>query len=793
MADNFDPYLKWLGIAPEDQPPNHYRLLGVPLFIDDPDVIASAADRQMKHVRLFQTGRHAQLSQQLLNELAKAKVCLLNGDAKAAYDEQLKARSMSQRQIATAKPLPQPLPGPAKSAASAVRPVEAIPSLAVPTSTSRVSSRRSYSKRRKTSAVPIVAATAIGLVALVGIVIAFGLANNAEPTIAEPSHPEVQPAQRPVEPTPPASDAPQKSSTPIDRPAPQVAATDENEADEDPIQPDPIADMPAVETLDEPPPVEIASQVKRSPVPDDDSQKAALIVVRDVFKADIEQATMPDEKRAFAQRLIQAGLETEDDPTTKYVLLRVGRDLAVAAGDAELVIESIDTIAELYEVSPLEMKADALIKTADAVHASEGHAGFISAGRTVVQQLAAADEFERAVHLSDLLLVSARTTEDIDLIKEIVAWNKELEANASAYEAVKRALAVMEVNRDDPEANLAVGKYYCFVKGDWDGGLPLLAKGSAADLKTAAEMELTNPTDADDQVKIGDTWWALADQQEELAKQRMLQRTAFWYLKARSRLTDALTKSKVEKRLAEIAAQPSPAWDSPDQIVSTMEISEEKWAGGAPLVKLISNSEGFAFLKSVAGKFAGAGEKVAAALNRDGFWYLVGHTQQPLAAGATIVRTKLRDKFKKGVTFYDWSSGSPPVKMIHRSEGFCFLSSIGGGFNGGGEEVRVHIGEDGYWYLSGRSGTPINARAAAIRTNEHGGFRAEIQEHTWHGTAVKMIHKDEGFCFLSGVTGGFEGFGESVWLKVGEDGYWYLSLHAHQPLGARATSIRFLR
>ena len=43
----FDPYHKWLGIPPEDQPPHHYRLLGVPLYEDDAAVIESAADRQM--------------------------------------------------------------------------------------------------------------------------------------------------------------------------------------------------------------------------------------------------------------------------------------------------------------------------------------------------------------------------------------------------------------------------------------------------------------------------------------------------------------------------------------------------------------------------------------------------------------------------------------------------------------------------------------------------------------------------------------------------------------------------
>ena len=34
--EHFDPYHDWLGIAPKDQPPNHYRLLGVDLFEANP-------------------------------------------------------------------------------------------------------------------------------------------------------------------------------------------------------------------------------------------------------------------------------------------------------------------------------------------------------------------------------------------------------------------------------------------------------------------------------------------------------------------------------------------------------------------------------------------------------------------------------------------------------------------------------------------------------------------------------------------------------------------------------------
>ena len=80
MDDAFDPYLQWLGIRDAERPPNHYRLLGVAPLESDPGVIASAADRQMAHVRTFQAGKNSAISQRVLNELSKAKVCLLNAE-----------------------------------------------------------------------------------------------------------------------------------------------------------------------------------------------------------------------------------------------------------------------------------------------------------------------------------------------------------------------------------------------------------------------------------------------------------------------------------------------------------------------------------------------------------------------------------------------------------------------------------------------------------------------------------------------------------------------------------------
>ncbi|HVC98107.1 MAG TPA: hypothetical protein VND64_30835 [Pirellulales bacterium] len=95
MHDGFDHYRKWLGIRAAERPLNHYQLLGLEPFEDDVETIAHAADQRMTYVRTLAAGDYNEATQKLLNELATAKVCLLNPGKKAAYDRQFRAREVA--------------------------------------------------------------------------------------------------------------------------------------------------------------------------------------------------------------------------------------------------------------------------------------------------------------------------------------------------------------------------------------------------------------------------------------------------------------------------------------------------------------------------------------------------------------------------------------------------------------------------------------------------------------------------------------------------------------------------
>jgi hypothetical protein len=92
MATELDVYRDWLGITATERPLNHYQLLRLTTFEDDTAKIRERYRKMNAHVRKYGTGDYFALSQQLLNELAKAMLCLTDSQRKRDYDVSLGRR-----------------------------------------------------------------------------------------------------------------------------------------------------------------------------------------------------------------------------------------------------------------------------------------------------------------------------------------------------------------------------------------------------------------------------------------------------------------------------------------------------------------------------------------------------------------------------------------------------------------------------------------------------------------------------------------------------------------------------
>ena len=84
-----DVYRDWLGIKETDRPLDYYQLLRLKRFEDDQDRVRRHYRKMHNHARKYATGEFSGASQELLNELARAMLCLADIRRKKEYDASL--------------------------------------------------------------------------------------------------------------------------------------------------------------------------------------------------------------------------------------------------------------------------------------------------------------------------------------------------------------------------------------------------------------------------------------------------------------------------------------------------------------------------------------------------------------------------------------------------------------------------------------------------------------------------------------------------------------------------------
>lgn len=127
MTQTLDVYRDWLKISEAARPLNHYQLLRLKVFEDNTAKVREHYRAMNAHVRKYAAGEFATQSQELLNELARAMLCLTDASRKGEYDASLgrkdgragKARSFEQILLAS-KVVDQPALDKARNFARAI-------------------------------------------------------------------------------------------------------------------------------------------------------------------------------------------------------------------------------------------------------------------------------------------------------------------------------------------------------------------------------------------------------------------------------------------------------------------------------------------------------------------------------------------------------------------------------------------------------------------------------------------------------------------------------------------------
>jgi hypothetical protein len=135
-------------------------------------------------------------------------------------------------------------------------------------------------------------------------------------------------------------------------------------------------------------------------------------------------------------------------------------------------------------------------------------------------------------------------------------------------------------------------------------------------------------------------------------------------------------------------------------------------------------------------------------------------------------------------TTFTWKQGNPSTPMGSSTDRFCFLTEIGGHFQGSGESVHAYVNTTtNTWYLGGTSGqTDVHASARCVPLSANGKTYSYTTEYTakqdtglirMGGTPADRV------CFLEYVSGHFEGYGENVYAFL-VNGEWWLGAESGQ-------------
>lgn len=306
-----------------------------------------------------------------------------------------------------------------------------------------------------------------------------------------------------------------------------------------------------------------ATAQEKLPIPAKADLARAEKLIADLFKDELARLKKePELRSALALRFLEEARETRDDPAGRYALLLEARRLASDAGDGATALAAIEELAQGFMLQPraaLEMKIAALNDATKGLTTPAGYQALVDSSLVLLEDALAADDYPAGKGLLDAAEAAARKLRNVPLVAAIRKRQGEVAGLEKEFARWKPFADALEKKPDDPTANLEMGKYQALIKGDWERGLPLLAKAKKDLFSEAARLDLADPRDGAAQKAVAEAWLTAGKDLEGTMRSNTLLRGYQWYLQALGDLSGAERKN-VEKTLAGILKELPPEY-----------------------------------------------------------------------------------------------------------------------------------------------------------------------------------------------------------------------------------------
>ncbi len=584
MAQEFDAYHKWLGIPPDEQPPNHYRLLALADYEADLDVIEAAANQRMSYVRECATGPHSALSQQILNHISTARIELLQPNTKAKYDAKLKEAEKSdnlEQQDAAA--------------------LGTVTDFTIPTTRKRTARKPRPKPQGLTWHLPVYVAAAMLLLAigvfwaapmvrakLLGIEIEVAaVASFESPTADLQIREQAVAAEEEDELAKKFAEVVKKEDAAVvaENPAagegdlPVIILDDRTAPEDREIAPGtgkpdkgPGGSLPSIES----PAATDKEDAPKLPLPNTEQRKVALQQIKDKFGR-IKKA---DEK--FHARFLISQLDNyEGRPHTQYMLLERSLEFAKKNLDFLVAMNAVELIEGTYDIDGDALRTSTMVEFVRLIDPkASNYQIFLLQAMSLLDEHLLNDRLELAIDLFDAFNDTEEKKAALkrELKKRLVAierareYAKDLSRWLATIEepdldVAEDARKAERQQLEKKKARQQLGLYYYFVRGRKAQGLAEMAKCDNEALAKVAAMDNAASSasrTSDEMIELGEAWRAAAGKMRgktQKYKQALNERGRYWLVRAYTdalqgymRMDEELDRSPAQKILADVEA-----------------------------------------------------------------------------------------------------------------------------------------------------------------------------------------------------------------------------------------------
>lgn len=349
----------------------------------------------------------------------------------------------------------------------------------------------------------------------------------------------------------------------------------------------------------------------RLPIPDMDQVALAKQKIADEYRAEYESANSAPRLQKFpklkelAQRIMEMQTQASD-PVESYAIFEVAIDISRQSGFPVEALKIVAQFEDKFEVDGMTIRMQHFDYWCDEVRREvpvreEREAAYLklaNSARPFVEQIVETKNWELAYDFSQLVRKLYVLGGDLESGDKVIEATPKLEWKRNQQRTVNQYITELAENPNQPDKQLTVGCYFCFVMDQWEQGLQHLNLSSRPDLADCVTMDLESTTTTDELASnelVGDLWWVLAnDDALKPYQDAIYARAEQHYLKALAHATDS-TRAKLIERIRIVSPLPNIT------IVSAKFGWNRKWVDATESLREILEREPPVFLNSARG------------------------------------------------------------------------------------------------------------------------------------------------------------------------------------------------